>query len=54
MLPNCEAKIVNIETGETLPEGKANTGELWIRGPNVMVGYLNRPDATVQTIDQDG
>lgn len=29
-------------------------GEICIRGPNVMLGYLNQPEATAQTIDKDG
>ena len=40
------------------PDGKAvavgETGELWIRGPQVMLGYWQRPDATAKAIDADG
>ncbi len=41
--PVCEIKIVD-EKGKELPAGK--TGELWVRGPNVVRGYWNKPDAT--------
>ena len=34
--------------------GPGETGELLVRGPNVMAGYWNRPDATRRVIDQDG
>ena len=46
------AKIVNPETGESLPVGEE--GELWLSGPNVMKGYLNLPDATRDSITSDG
>jgi len=52
LVPNCEAKIVNPDTGKEC--GINEEGEIWIRGPNVMKGYLNRPDATAETIDKDG
>jgi len=52
LIPNQEAKIVDPDTGKEL--GYDQEGELWIRGPNVMKGYLNRPDATSSTIDKDG
>ncbi len=49
---NTEARIVAPDSGEDLPAGPE--GELWIRGPQVMKGYLNNPDATAETIDRDG
>ncbi len=50
--PNTECKIINLETGEEL--GANEEGEVCVRGPQVMKGYLNRPDATAATIDPDG
>ncbi len=48
-LPSTEARIVDMEGGSlTLPAGKL--GELVIRGPQVMAGYWNRPDATASAI----
>ncbi len=52
LLPNTECRIVDPETGLDLdPEAD---GELWIRGEQVMQGYLNNPGATSITIDADG
>src|SRR5262249_6843579 len=42
----CDVKVVD-ELGEDLPEGE--TGELWIKGPNVVRGYWAKPEATGQT-----
>jgi long-chain acyl-CoA synthetase len=50
-LPDTDAKIVDIETGEEVPHN--TEGELLIRGPQVMKGYLNNPEATAEAI-QDG
>jgi acyl-CoA synthetase (AMP-forming)/AMP-acid ligase II len=51
-LPNTEMKIVDTATGEEL--GRGERGELWIRGPQVMKGYLGQTGATAATIDEDG
>ena len=51
-VPNTEVRVVDPETGNDL--GIDEDGELWIRGPQVMKGYLNNPAATAQTIDEDG
>jgi acyl-CoA synthetase (AMP-forming)/AMP-acid ligase II len=48
--------IVRGSCGPLLPntEGRIVDGELWIRGPQVMSGYLGRPEATAATVDEDG
>jgi long-chain acyl-CoA synthetase len=47
--PDVDAKIVDLETGaKTLPVGKS--GELVVRGPQVMKGYWNKPEETAQTL----
>ena len=51
-VPNTEAKIVEVVTGAEL--GVNQQGEICVRGPQVMKGYLNRPDATAAMIDIDG
>ena len=51
-VPNTEAKIVDIMSGAEL--GANQEGEICVRGPQVMKGYLNRPDATRAMIDSDG
>ena len=50
--PNTEVKIVDPITGEDL--GVDAEGELCVRGPQVMLGYLNRPEATAETMRPDG
>jgi acyl-CoA synthetase (AMP-forming)/AMP-acid ligase II len=52
LLPNTEARIVDPESGTEV--GGDERGELWIRGPQVMRGYLNRPEATAVMLDDDG
>jgi 4-coumarate--CoA ligase len=51
-VPGTEVRVVNVATGEDLDVGA--DGEVWIRGPQVMMGYLGNPDATATTIDGDG
>jgi acyl-CoA synthetase (AMP-forming)/AMP-acid ligase II len=51
-LADTECRIVGVESGEDVAEGER--GELWIRGPQVMAGYLNNDEATASTIDSDG
>jgi len=50
--PNTECKIVDLESGASL--GPRQEGEVCVRGPQIMKGYLNRPEATSQTIDDEG
>jgi acyl-CoA synthetase (AMP-forming)/AMP-acid ligase II len=51
-VPNTECKIVGVETGAEL--GANEEGEICVRGPQVMKGYLNRPEATAETVDPEG
>jgi acyl-CoA synthetase (AMP-forming)/AMP-acid ligase II len=50
--PNTECKIVDAASGKEL--GRNADGEIWIRGPQVMKGYLNNDEATRNSIDADG
>jgi acyl-CoA synthetase (AMP-forming)/AMP-acid ligase II len=48
-LSDTECRVVDPESG-----ADAERGELWVRGPQVMKGYLNNPEATADTIDDEG
>jgi long-chain acyl-CoA synthetase len=50
-IPNTDAKIVDLATGEDLPPGQV--GELWVKGPQVMLGYWQREAATAEVL-RDG
>ena len=52
LLPGTEARIVDPAGGGDLGPGR--TGELWARGPQVMRGYRNRPEATAATLVPGG
>jgi acyl-CoA synthetase (AMP-forming)/AMP-acid ligase II len=52
LVPCTEGRIVDTGTGRDLDVGEA--GEVWVRGPQVMKGYLNDPVATAHTVDADG
>jgi len=51
LLPDTELRLLDSE-GQPVAEGKP--GELWIRGPQVMAGYWQRPDATLEMLDHQG
>lgn len=48
-VPNAVSKIID-ESGKSLPPGEKNVGELCVKGPNTMLGYLNNLEATKKTI----
>jgi acyl-CoA synthetase (AMP-forming)/AMP-acid ligase II len=52
LVAGTEARVVDPDSGVDL--GTGGTGEIWIRGPQLMRGYLGRPEATAETIDADG
>jgi acyl-[acyl-carrier-protein]-phospholipid O-acyltransferase/long-chain-fatty-acid--[acyl-carrier-protein] ligase len=47
-MPNCAARVTDLDSGEIL--GPNQSGMLWIAGPNVMKGYLNREEATAEVL----
>ncbi|MBZ4573584.1 long-chain-fatty-acid--CoA ligase [Mycobacterium avium] len=48
----CEIRIVDPDSGAELPAGRS--GEVWVRSNQNMSGYLNRAEATAETITADG
>ena len=50
--PGIECRIIDPETGNELPDGE--NGEFVVRGYNVMKGYYKMPEATKETIDENG
>jgi long-chain acyl-CoA synthetase len=51
-IPEVEVKIVEPETGQSLPAGAR--GVVHIKGPNIMAGYYKSPEATSQAVDAEG
>ncbi|KAI9272041.1 hypothetical protein EDC94DRAFT_644774 [Helicostylum pulchrum] len=51
LLPSISAKIVD-DDGAELSTGQR--GELWLKGPNIMKGYINNLEATAECIDKEG
>ena len=50
--PWMELRVVDPVSGRELPPGAV--GEVWMRGPNVMAGYANRPEETATALTPDG
>ncbi|PTB88526.1 long-chain-fatty-acid--CoA ligase FadD [Pseudidiomarina aestuarii] len=50
-LPSTDVRVVDVDSGEEVAQGES--GEIQVRGPQVMVGYLNRPDET-EKVMKDG
>ena len=51
-LPGCELRIVDPATLEDLPAGEH--GEIWLRTPQLMKGFLHQPEETAKVITEDG
>ncbi|MBL7502224.1 AMP-binding protein [Frankia sp. CNm7] len=52
LLANTQARVVDPETLQDVPAGER--GELWVRGPQIMAGYLGDPAATAAVLLDDG
>jgi len=52
LMPSSEARVVEVGSDREL--GANETGEIWLRGPNIMRGYWNQPRATADTLLGDG
>jgi len=50
-IPNTDSKIVDADDGSTLKK-PGESGEILIKGPQVMAGYWNRPDETAQVLKE--
>ncbi|MCW2821610.1 MAG: long-chain-fatty-acid--CoA ligase [Marmoricola sp.] len=51
-IPGCEVKVVDPDSLQEVATGEH--GELWFRTPQLMKGYLNRPEETAEVITEDG
>lgn len=52
LIPNTECKVVDPASGAELEANQQ--GEVWVRGPQIMKGYLNQPEATAAMLGADG
>ena len=51
-VPNTQIKVVDINSGHSLGPGPESTGEICVRGPQVMMGYFNNQAATEDTLKE--
>lgn len=51
ILPGLEARVVTVDGDDAQP---GEIGELWVRGPSIMLGYFKNPEATAATVDPEG
>lgn len=52
LVPNAEVRVVDPDTLQDVATGEQ--GELWFRSPQLMKGYHNKPEATAESITEDG
>ncbi|TVY75364.1 4-coumarate--CoA ligase-like 5 [Fusarium oxysporum f. sp. cubense] len=52
LVPGTEIRVVDPDTGEDVSAG--NVGEIWAKGPQVTMGYLDRPEETAASYLEDG
>lgn len=52
LIPNTQLRVVDPVSGRDM--GAGEYGELWVKGPQVMRGYLDNPEATAAMVDSDG
>jgi long-subunit acyl-CoA synthetase (AMP-forming) len=54
LLPNIQARLVDETNGKAVDVPVGEPGEIWVRGANIMKGYLNNKQATRDSITPDG